>query len=39
LDAPAAEELIGTDEEGVGPLAHKGGKGRIDLADGAGERA
>src|SRR5439155_100023 len=32
LDAPAGEEPVASDEEGVGPLAHEGGKGRIDLA-------
>ena len=36
LDAPAAEEPIGSDEEGVGPVAHEGGERCLDLAAGAG---
>ena len=36
LDAPADEEPVGGDEEGIGPVAHEGGKGRLDLAAGAG---
>ena len=36
LDAPADEEPVGGDEEGVGPVAHEGGEGRLDLAAGAG---
>ena len=36
LHAPAGEERVGADEEGVGPLAHEGAEGRIDLAAGAG---
>ena len=36
LDAPADEERIGGDEEGVGPVTHEGGKGRLDFAAGAG---
>ena len=36
LDAPADEERVGGDEEGVGPVAHEGGEGRLDLAAGAG---
>ena len=35
LDTPAGEERIGADEQGVGPLALNGRKGRIDLAAGA----
>jgi hypothetical protein len=35
LDAPAAQEGIAGDEEGIGPLACKSCEGRIDLADGA----
>ena len=33
LDAPASEERVGSDEEGVSPLAHEGGEGRLDLVD------
>src|SRR6202035_841173 len=33
LHAAAAEEWVGSDEEGIGVLARKGGEGRIDLAD------
>jgi hypothetical protein len=33
LHAAAGEECVGSDEEGIGALARKGGKGRIDLAD------
>ena len=36
LDAPAGEERVGCDEEGVGPVAHEGGEGCFDLAAGAG---
>ena len=36
LDAPAREEHVGSDEQGVGALARESGKGRIDLAAGAG---
>ena len=32
LHAAAVEECVGSDEEGIGALARKGGKGRIDLA-------
>ena len=32
LDAPAAEEPAGGDEEGVGTIAYEGGEGRLDLA-------
>ena len=32
LHAAAGEECVGSDEEGIGALARKGGKGRIDLA-------
>jgi len=35
LDASAAEERVGGDEEDIGPVAHKGGKCRFDLAAGA----
>jgi putative ABC transport system substrate-binding protein len=34
--APADEEAVGGDEEGIGPVAHEGGKRRLDLAAGAG---
>ena len=33
LHAAADEECVGSDEEGIGALARKVGKGRIDLAD------
>ena len=33
MHAAAGEERVGSDEEGIGALARKGGKGRIDLAD------
>ena len=33
LHAAAGEERVGSDEEGIGALARKGGKGRIDLPD------
>ena len=36
LDAPAGEERVGGDEESVGPVAHEGAEGRLDLAAGAG---
>src|SRR5262249_46309372 len=36
LGTPAIEKDVDVDENGVGPLAHKSGEGRIDLADGAG---
>src|SRR5262249_38827687 len=36
LDAPAAEERVGGNEESVGPVAHERGEGRLDLAAGAG---
>src|SRR5438876_7007945 len=36
LDAPAREEDITSDEQGVGAIAHEGGEGRLDLAAGAG---
>ena len=36
LDAPAGEEPVGGDEEGIGPVAHEGGEGCLDLAAGAG---
>ena len=36
LDTPAVEKGVVADEKGVGPLAHKGCEGRIDLAAGAG---
>jgi hypothetical protein len=35
LDAPAAEEPVGGDEEGVGTVAHESGEGCLDLAAGA----
>src|SRR5262245_61993125 len=35
LDAPATEESVGGDEEGVGPVALEGSKGGLDLAAGA----
>ena len=36
LDAPAGEEHVGSNEECVGPVAHEGGEGLLDLAAGAG---
>ena len=36
LHAPAGEEAVGGDEEGIGALAREGGESRIDLAAGAG---
>ena len=33
LPAPAVEECVGNDEEGIGSLARKSGKGHIDLVD------
>jgi hypothetical protein len=36
LDPSADEERIGRDEQGVGPVAHEGGEGRLDFAAGAG---
>ena len=36
LDAPAGEERVASDEQGVGAVAHEGGEGRLDLAAGAG---
>ena len=36
LDAPADQEPVAGDQEGVGPLAHESGEGRLDLAAGAG---
>jgi|SRR5580700_9386417 hypothetical protein len=36
LDTPCGKEWAGADEEGVGPLAHNGREGRIDLPTGAG---
>src|SRR5262245_3075244 len=36
LDTPADEEYVGGDEEGVGPVAHDGGEGGLDLTAGAG---
>ena len=36
LHGAAGEECIAGDEEGIGTLTFKGGKGRIDLADGRG---
>src|SRR5260370_12417 len=36
LDAPAREEDITSDVQGVGAIAHEGGEGRLDLAAGAG---
>ena len=36
LHAPAVEERVWDDEEGIRPLARQGREGRIDLADGAG---
>ena len=36
MHAAAGEECVGSDEEGIGALARKGGKGRIDLAARAG---
>ena len=36
LDAPADEEGVGSNEECLGPVAHEGGEGHIDLAAGAG---
>ena len=32
LDTPVGEERTGADEERIGPLAHQGCEGRIDLA-------
>jgi len=36
LDAPADEEAVGANEEGIGPVVHEGCEGRLDLAAGAG---
>jgi hypothetical protein len=36
LQTAVAEESVASDEEGIGALARKGGKGRIDLADRSG---
>ena len=36
LHAPADEEPVGGDQEGVGPVAHEGGESRIDVAAGTG---
>jgi hypothetical protein len=36
LHTAAVEKCVGSNEEGIGALARKGGKGRIDLAAGAG---
>ena len=36
LVAPAEEEPVGGDEEGIGPVAHDGDEGRLDFAAGAG---
>jgi hypothetical protein len=36
LDAPAREEDISSDVQGVGAIAREGGEGRLDLAPGAG---
>src|SRR6516162_9588852 len=36
LDAPAREEDITSDVQGVGAIAHEGGKGRLNLAPGGG---
>jgi hypothetical protein len=36
LHAAADEEPVGSDEKGVGPLAHNGYEGGIDLVAGAG---
>jgi hypothetical protein len=36
FDAPAVEERVATDEEGIGPLAPKSREGRINLAARAG---
>ena len=36
LEAPAVEKGVLADKDGVGPLAHKGREGRIDLVAGAG---
>src|SRR5262245_17319153 len=36
LDAAAGEEPVGGNEECVGPVAHEGGEGRLDLTVGAG---
>ena len=36
LDASADEEGVGSNEECLGPVAHDGGEGHIDLAAGAG---
>ena len=36
LHAAAGEEAVGSDKQGIGALALKGGKGRIDLAARAG---
>ena len=35
LDEPASEEPVRGDEESVGPVAHEGAEGRLDLAAGA----
>jgi hypothetical protein len=36
LNSPAVEKSTGADEEGIGSLAHKGCKSRVDLTAGAG---
>jgi hypothetical protein len=36
LDAPDGEERVAGDEQAIGPLAHEGYEGGIDLAAGAG---
>jgi hypothetical protein len=36
LDAPGDKEDVGGNEQGVGPVAREGGKGRLDLALSAG---
>jgi hypothetical protein len=36
LDAPAREEHVASDVQGIGAVAHEGGEGRFDFATGAG---
>jgi hypothetical protein len=36
LDTPADKERVGSNEKCIGPLAHEGREGRLDLATGAG---
>jgi len=36
LDAPAGKEDVASDVQGIGPVGHEGGEGRLNLAAGAG---